>query len=69
MGDLRGTDEPIDEPSRSSARLRRVLPDVPVLHGLEIGHRVPNRTLPIGLRAHLDPATRTLTVGLGAAAR
>lgn len=69
VGDLRGTDEPIDAPSRTPARLRRVVPGVPVLHGLEIGHRAPNRTLPIGLRAHLDPATRTLTVGLGASAR
>jgi len=64
LGDLRGTDEPMDGPSQCPARVRRVLPEVPVLAGLECGHRAPNRTLPLGLTAHLDLASGTLTVGL-----
>jgi muramoyltetrapeptide carboxypeptidase len=69
LGDLRGTDEPTDAPSRVPERVRRVLPGAPVLAGLEIGHRAPNRTLPIGLRAQLDPASRALIVGIGTTSR
>lgn len=64
LGDLRGTDEPMEGPSQVSARVRRVLSGVPVLAGLECGHRAPNRTVPLGLPAYLDISTGTLTVGL-----
>jgi muramoyltetrapeptide carboxypeptidase len=65
LGDLRGTDEPTDAPSRIAARVRRVVPGVPVFAGLEVGHRPPNRTLPLGLAARLDPGSRVLIVGAG----
>jgi len=68
LGDLRGTDEPIGGPSRVPERVRRVLPGVPVLAGLECGHRGPNRTLPLRARARLDAASGTLSVGLGGGA-
>jgi muramoyltetrapeptide carboxypeptidase len=64
LGNLRGTDEPIDGPSRVPERVRHVLPDLPVLGGLECGHRAPNRTLPLRSRARLDARSGTLTVGL-----
>lgn len=66
LGDLRGIDEPKEAPSRVAERVRRVVgEDVPVLAGLEFGHRGVNRTLPIGAAAFLDPRSRTVTVGLG----
>jgi muramoyltetrapeptide carboxypeptidase len=69
LGDLRGSDEATGEPSRVAARVRRVAPGAAVWQGLEIGHRPPNRTLPIGLAARIDPVTRTLAVGLDLGAR
>lgn len=33
--------------------------------GLEAGHRSPNRTLPLGLAARLEPGERRLVVGIG----
>ncbi|MEO1088826.1 MAG: LD-carboxypeptidase, partial [Acidobacteriota bacterium] len=36
----------------------------PLARGLEAGHSSPNLTLPLGLTARLEPATRSLTVGL-----
>lgn len=69
LGDLRGRDEPDDAPSRVAARVRRVAPAVGVWQGLEIGHRAPNRTLPIGAAARIEPPTRSLVVGLDLGAR
>jgi len=69
LGDLRGSDEAKDVPSSVAARVRRVAPGAAVWQGLEIGHRPPNRTLPIGLAARIDAATRTLAVGLDRGAR
>ncbi|MEM1179627.1 MAG: LD-carboxypeptidase [Acidobacteriota bacterium] len=38
----------------------------PLARGLEAGHSSPNLTLPLGLRARLEPAEQLLTVGLSA---
>lgn len=37
----------------------------PVAWGLEVGHRAPNRTLPLGLAARLEPAAGRLILGAG----
>lgn len=37
----------------------------PLAWGLAAGHRAPNLTLPLGLRARLEPATRRLVCGEG----
>ena len=69
LGRLRGSDETEATASSAVARTARVLPGVPVVDGFGFGHEAPNRTLPLGAQARLDPVSRTLAVGLGARAR
>jgi len=64
LGDLRGRDEPSGEGSIVGERVRSAAPSVPVVEGLAIGHRAPNLTVPLGLRARLDPTSGLLLVGL-----
>jgi muramoyltetrapeptide carboxypeptidase len=56
----------VDETAGSSVpeRVARVVDGAPVVGGFEFGHDGPNRTLPLGAGARLDPASRTLAVGL-----
>lgn len=52
------------DPEQVRAVLSERLGDlgVPVLAGLDFGHETPNLALPLGVRARLDTATRTLTL-------
>jgi muramoyltetrapeptide carboxypeptidase LdcA involved in peptidoglycan recycling len=64
---MRASDEAAEDGSSVPGRVARVIAQAPVVAGFEFGHDGPNRTLPLGSRARLDPATRTLTVGLESA--
>ena len=67
LGQLRGSDESAGTASSVPGRVRRLLPGTPILHGMDFGHAPPNRTLPIGLDARIDPALRTLSLGVARA--
>ncbi len=69
VGELEGIDARDEALVAALERVARVVPGRAVLGGLPIGHAGPNRTVPLGLRARLDPARRTLTVGVSAARR
>lgn len=69
VGELEGVDARDGAPVPALERIARVVPGRAVLGGVPIGHAGPNRTVPLGLRARLDPARRTLTVGVSAARR
>jgi muramoyltetrapeptide carboxypeptidase len=69
LGELRGSDEPQDRPSSLPSRVAAVVPEGPVLFGVEAGHVGPNRTLPLGAPARIDLRTRSLTVALASADR
>lgn len=64
-------DPPRDSPPAGAIELARVTLDSaegfdgPLAWGLPAGHRSPNRTLPLGLRARLDPDGPRLIVGEG----
>ena len=64
VGELEGVDRRDASLERALDRVARVVPGRPVLGGLPIGHAGPNRSVPLGLRARIDPAQRTLTVGV-----
>jgi len=63
VGGLRGTDEEEDRPSSVPERIRTWIPGVPILHGAPFGHQTPNRTVPLGLPAVLDPGRRVAVFG------
>lgn len=63
VGGLRGTDEDDDRVSSVPERIRSWIPGAPILHGAPFGHQTPNRTLPLGLPAVLDPGRRTVVFG------
>lgn len=69
VGELEGVDVRDGSLGAALDRVARVVPGRAVLGGLPIGHAGPNRTVPLGLRARLDPARGTLTVGVSAARR
>jgi muramoyltetrapeptide carboxypeptidase len=68
-GELEGVDAHERALLPALARVVRAAPGRPVLGGLPIGHAGPNRMVPLGPPARLDPRSRTLTVGLAAARR
>jgi len=62
LGDLRGRDEPTLGVAAVAERVRAAAPGIPIVRGLTIGHRAPNRTLPLGATARLDPSSQSLIV-------
>lgn len=66
VGRLRGSDETEEVHSSVPVRVARVTGSAPVVAGFDFGHQAPNRVLPLGARARLDPASRSLAVGLDA---
>jgi muramoyltetrapeptide carboxypeptidase len=69
LGEFEGVDVRDGGYLRAIERVARVVPGRAVLGGAPIGHVGPNRTVPLGLPARLDPTQRTLTVGAGAIRR
>jgi muramoyltetrapeptide carboxypeptidase len=69
LGEFEGIDVREGGYVRAIERVARAVPGRAVLGGAPIGHVGPNRTVPLGLSARLDPAQRTLTVGAGAIRR
>jgi len=63
VGGLRGTDEDDGRGSTVPDRIRSWIPGVPILHGAPFGHQTPNRTVPLGLPAVLDPGRRVAVFG------
>jgi muramoyltetrapeptide carboxypeptidase len=66
LGEFEGVDVRDGGYLRAIERVARVVPGRVVLGGAPIGHVGPNRTVPLGLAARLDPTERMLTVGVGA---
>jgi muramoyltetrapeptide carboxypeptidase len=69
IGSMRGTDEAPERASSVPERVAGHVGDVPVAWGLPAGHGMPNRTLPLGAVARLDPASPRLLVEAPGSAR
>jgi muramoyltetrapeptide carboxypeptidase len=69
LGEFEGVDARDGGYLRAIERVASVVPGRVVLGGAPIGHVGPNRTVPLGLVARLDPMQRILTVGVGASRR
>lgn len=69
IGSMRGTDEAPERASSVPERVAEHVGDVPVAWGLPAGHGMPNRTLPLGAFALLDPGSPRLVVEAPGSAR